>query len=88
MHDLNGALFLSQKSFCSISVFEVVLTFILPFTTKYMSLESHKSDPSIEVLNLIFLLTEYWPIDKSFTLTHSLVTNFDTDELFNNLDIL
>ena len=27
-----------------------------------------KSDLSIEVLNFMFLLAEYWPFDKSFTL--------------------
>ena len=36
------------------------------------SLKSHKLDLKIEVLNLIFLLTEYWPLDKSFTSIHFL----------------
>ena len=36
----------------------------------------------------MFLLTDYWPLDKSFTLIHFFVTNFDKEESFNNLDIL
>ena len=36
----------------------------------------------------MFLLTEYWPRFKSFTLINVFVTNLDTVESFNNLDIL
>ena len=35
-----------------------------------------------------FSLTEYRPLDKSFTSTHFCVTRFDTVESFNNLNIL
>ena len=38
MHHLNEALFSNTTSFCSMSVFAVALTFILPFTTIYTSL--------------------------------------------------
>ena len=59
MHELNGSLFLIATSFSSTLVFAVVLTFIIPFTTIYASLQSHKSDLIIEVLNHTFLLTEH-----------------------------
>ena len=39
-------------------------------------------------LNFIFLLTEYWLRDKSFTSIHLPDTNFNALELFINLDIL
>ena len=45
-------------------------------------------NPNTEVLNLTFLLAEYWLLDKSFTSTNFVVTNFDTIESFNNLAIL
>ena len=41
MHDLNGALFFNATSFCSISVFAVALTFILPFTTQCIQRSNH-----------------------------------------------
>ena len=87
-HELNGTLFLSTTTFFGMSLFSSVLKFVAPFTTLYASLYSHKSDLSIGGLKLIFLLTEYCPFDKSFTLIHFLVINFDTVELINNLDIL
>ena len=37
------------------------------------TLASHKFNLSIDVLNLIFLLPEYLPLDKSFTSIHFLV---------------
>ena len=82
MHDLNGALLLNVTSF-------YILSFLLPASAKryivlfrriYISLQLHKSDLNIEVLNLIFLLTEYCPLDISFTSIHFLVTNFDAVE--------
>ena len=38
MHDLNGALILNATSLQSISVFAVILVFIIPFTKAYASL--------------------------------------------------
>ena len=38
MHDLNGALLLNATSFLSTSAFAVALTFIIPFTTIYISI--------------------------------------------------
>ena len=68
MRDINEALFL-KVGFLFLLLLELVpVTLIIPFTTVYASLYSHKSDLKIEVLNLIFLLTEYWPLDKSFNL--------------------
>ena len=58
MHDLNEALFLNP-TFSSVSSFLFAAVgakrFIIPFTKRYASLKSHKSDPDIEFLNLIFL---------------------------------
>ena len=61
------------------------VTVIVPFTTIYASLESHKSDLSTDVLNLNFLMAEYRPPDKSLTSIDFLVTNFDTVKSFINL---
>ena len=80
--DLNDGALLLKVSFLFL-----VLTLLVPFMKICVSLESHKSDLSIGVLNLPFLLTEYCPYDKSFTSIHFLVTNFNTVEPFNNLDI-
>ena len=88
MRDINEALFL-KVGFLFLLLLELVpVTLIIPFTTVYASLYSHKSDLKIEVLNLIFLLTEYWPLDKSFNLIDLFVTNFGTIESFSSLDIL
>ena len=57
---------------------------ILLFTKIHTWLKSLKFDYSLGLLNLIFLLTEYWPPDKSFTSIYFLVTNFDTVESFND----
>ena len=59
MHDLNEVLFL-KDSFLSLFLFSSSpSTVVVPFTRIYTSLKSHKSDLSIEVLNLIFLFKEY-----------------------------
>ena len=80
MDNLNGALFLKIfflfLVFISLSPSIVILT----FTKIYASLYSYKSDLNIEILNLTILLTEYFPLDKSFTSIHAFVTNFETDE--------
>ena len=91
MHDLNGALFLKATFFSVLSLSFAAAAgrrSVVPFTAICASLQSHKPDRNIEVLNLKFLLTEYYSLDKSFTLVHFFVTNFDTDESFNNLDIM
>ena len=56
MHDLNGALFLKVSFLFLLLALLVPVTLILLFTTKF---ESHKSDLSIGILNLILLLAEY-----------------------------
>ena len=66
MNELNAALFLSTQSISSTLSSTPVLRFIASFTTIYASLYSHKSDLSISVLNLLFLLTKC-PINESFT---------------------
>ena len=53
---------------------------MVPFTTLFAALLSRKSDLDIGVLNLRFSLTEYCLFDKSFTLNHFLVTNFNKVE--------
>ena len=53
---------------------------ISPFTTMYTSVKSHKSDLSIDVLNLIYLLGLYLLStlpDWSWITTHFLVINLD-----------
>ena len=55
----------------------VLLTDIFPLTSIYASLQSHKLDLSIAVLNLICLLGEYAPPMSSFVSTKFLVVNLD-----------
>ena len=59
MHDLNEALFLKNSFLSLFLISSSPSTVIVPFTTIYASLKSHKSDLSIEVLNLIFLFKEH-----------------------------
>ena len=59
MHDLNGKLFLKVSFLFLLLASLLPLTLIPPFTTIYESIEYHKSDLRIEVLNLLFLLVEY-----------------------------
>ena len=54
MQLMNGALFLNVIAFFLFALFGLV-TVIIPFTTIYASLKSHKSDLSNDVLNLISL---------------------------------
>ena len=65
MHDLNGALFL-KISFLFLVLSTSSQLFFLPFTIAYASLQSQKSDVNTDVLNLTFLLVEYWPLDELF----------------------
>ena len=55
MQERNGALFL-KANFLSYALLSGFVTVIVPFTTIYASLKSHKSYLSIDVLNLICLL--------------------------------
>ena len=88
MLDLNEALFF-KASFLFIWLFIYLFDYwlffiyliILLFTTTYTWLKSLKFDYSTVVLNLIFLLTEYWPPDKSFTSIYFLVTNDSSTSL-------
>ena len=76
IHELNGALFLKVSFLSTLLTRLLPATLILLFTTIHASLyysQIDKSDLSIEVFNLIFLLTEYRPLDKSFTSTHFLL---------------
>ena len=61
---------------------------IVPLTTKYASLKPRKYDLDIDVLNFMFLPTEYWSLERSFTSICFFVTSFDTVEWFDILDIL
>ena len=72
MHNLDGALFLSVSFLFLLLALSVPVTLNLPFTTIYTSLQSHKSDLNIGVLNLLFLLVEFCPPDKSFASIHFL----------------
>ena len=56
MQLINGALFLNANALFLFALFGLVLV-IVPFTTIYASLKSHKSDLRIGVLILISLLT-------------------------------
>ena len=55
MQLINGALSLNAVALFPFAL-SGLTTVIVPFTTVYASLESHKSDLSIDVLILIFLL--------------------------------
>ena len=62
MQLVNGALFLNAKDLFLMSIKPhsfVFVRVIVPFTTMYASLKSHRSDLSIDVLNLICLLGLY-----------------------------
>ena len=54
----NGALFL-KANFLSYALLTGFVTVIFPLTTIYAPLKSHRSDLSIDVLNLICLLVLY-----------------------------
>ena len=61
MHGLNGSL-LSDATFSSALLFSFASspkTSIVPYTTIYALLSPHQSDLNVDVLKLIFLLTEY-----------------------------
>ena len=60
MQLVNGALFLNAKDLFLMSIKLLPSVFVIvPLTTIYASLKSHKSDLSIDVLNLICLLGLY-----------------------------
>ena len=58
MQETNSALFL-KANFLSCTLLSGFVKVIVPFTTIYASLKSHRSDRSIDVLNLICLLDLY-----------------------------
>ena len=58
MQEVNGALFL-RDNFLSYIILPGLVTVIVLFRTIYASLKLHKSDVSIDVLNLICLLGLY-----------------------------
>ena len=58
MQEKNGALFLKANFLSYASLFGFI-TVIVPLTTIYASLKSHRYDHSIDVLNLICLLGLY-----------------------------
>ena len=62
MQLVNGALFLNAKNLFLMSIKPLPSVFvrvIVPLTTIYASPKSHRSDLSIDVLNLICLLSFY-----------------------------
>ena len=67
MHGLNGGLFLKTNLLFFLLALSVPSTVTLPYKKIFASLQSHKFDLSIGVLSLTFLLTEYSPLNKSFT---------------------
>ena len=58
MQKTKGALFL-KANFLSCALLSEFVIAIVPFTTIYALLKSHRSDLSIDVLNLICLLGLY-----------------------------
>ena len=91
MHDLNGALFLNATFFWSLSFSFAAAAAkrLLSLLKQYMHHYSHINVIlTLKFETLYFLLTDYWSFDKSFTSTHFFVTNFDTAQSFNSLDIL
>ena len=62
---------------CSSTPTTVLLTDIFPLTSIYASLQSHKLDLSIAVIDLICLLGEYAPAISSFISTQFLVLSLD-----------
>ena len=93
MQLVNGAQFLNITFllilFAAAPAAAVLLTDIFPLTSIYASLQSHKLDLSIAVLNLICLLREYGPLMSSFISTRFLALNLDGlfDASFNRFDI-
>ena len=82
---INGALFLNAKCLFFLLLLFVPVTVIVPLTTIYTSLKSHKSDLSIGVLNFICLLCFYLSStlpDWSWTSIHFLEINLDTSSGF------
>ena len=59
MQLINCALFLNAKGLFFLLLLLVPVTVIVPLSTIYASLKSHKSDLSIDVLNLICSLGSY-----------------------------
>ena len=62
MQLVNGPMLLNAKNLFLMSIKSLLFIFvrvIVPFTTIYVSLKSHRSDRSIDVLNLICLLALY-----------------------------
>ena len=63
MQEVNATLFLNAKDLFFLSLLllatSVALTVVFPLIIIYASLKSHKSDLSIDVLNLICLLVLY-----------------------------
>ena len=74
MQLINGALFLNTKGLFFLLLLLPPVTVIVPLTTIYASLKSHKPDLSSDVLNLICLLDcicfQHYPTD------HGLLTIF------------
>ena len=56
---------------------DVLSTVIVPLTSMYASLWSHKPDFIIVVLNLIWLLILYPPLDSLFISAQFFVLNLD-----------
>ena len=80
MQSVNGAQFLnntlSLALFIAAQAAALFGTVIVHLTKKYASLSSHKFDLTIDVLNLVLLLT-YLPFDSSFISNQFRALNLD-----------
>ena len=80
MQSVNGPQFLNITflivSFTAAPAVYVFGTVMVPLTSMYASLQSHKCDRIIDVLNLVLLLS-YILFDSSFISTQFLAINLD-----------
>ena len=77
MQSVNGAQFLNTNFLLALFGLSPACAAIdiVPLTSIYVSLESHKLDLNIEDLNLIYLLVLYVPRESSFISTQFFVLN-------------
>ena len=77
MHGLNGELLLNTAFCVLLFLFAAAAERTIVVLQQYKNHCNHKANPSIGVLNIVFLLTEYLPFNKhllrSIYLSHSLI---------------
>ena len=77
MHGLNGELLLNTTFCVLLFLFAAAAERTIAVLQQYKNHCNHKANPSIGVLNIVFLLTEYLPFNKhllrSIFLSHSLI---------------